>query len=421
MITVPSIHCIKAALEQIEGAIKLEPHPEHSTGGSHPGTPIQFFDPEQSTSLKSSKDHIGAWSDGLVDYETADVVDHPGVIFEIPPSLTDADIQYALGDSPKELFRLAQLQGIDALGYYVTFHQRAVQHGVHLPIEGLFALALRAWRGVTLPFERKLEIACRAILKHELFHFEADCMAANWELSLGKPVYWRVLDIQRELEGGIEHYRNLEEGLANAYMLRAFRHPTKTLRSARGVYHALKTFCEGQPAGYCDGPRYAKSRAAYVEGCRQLSANFQYAAVLYESAWQVSDGALDTLIFYPKPFQIDWRRCPILVHDQGGILRKLGIGLACFEAISRISESSSFLKALSRCDRRIQTMWYRRKADLARSVSLNSLGFQRWKPGGEGCYAVRIDSNYRAHLRHDRVNGSWIAEEIGDHGRTGHG
>jgi hypothetical protein len=339
----------------------------------------------------------------------------------LEPGWTDADIEYALGDGPKELFRLAQLNGIDALGWYVTFHQKAVQYGVHLPIEGLFALALSALRGVPLPFERKLEIAYRAILRHEIFHFEADCMAANWELSLGKPVYWRISDIQRELEGGNEHYKNLEEGLANAYLLRGFRHPTIPLRNARGSYRALKTFCERQPTGYRDGPRYAKSRLAYIDGCRQLSANFQYAAVLYESAWQVPERALDTLIFYPRPFQIDWRRCPILVHDQHGILPELGIGVALFEAISGIYESPSFLKALSRCDRQIQNLWRRRKADLARSVNLNSLGFQRWKPGGEGCYAIRVDGNYRAHLRHDRGNGSWTAEEIGDHGCMEHG
>jgi hypothetical protein len=419
--TIPSIHSIRAALEHVEGAIKFEPDPELTADGSDPGTPIQFFDPEQSMSLSSSKAPRESWTVGLIDYETAEVAAQPTVIFEIPPSLTDADIEYALGDGPGELFRRAQLEGIDALGWYVTFHQRAVQYGVHLPIEGLFALAAGALRGLTLPFERKLEIAYHAVLRHELFHFEADCMAANWELSLGKPVYWRVPDVQRELEGGNEHYRDLEEGLANAYMLRGFRNPDKLLRIGRGTYRALKAFCERQPAGYRDGPRYAKSRTAYVDGCRQLSANFQYAAVLYESVWQVPEGALDTLIFYPRPFLIDWRRCPILIHDQGGILRGLGIGLAFFEAISGIFESPSFLKTLSRLDHRIQILWRKRKTDLARSVNLNSLGLQRWKPGGEGCYAVRADGNYRAHLRYDRAACSWIAEDIGDHKRMGHG
>ena len=66
-------------------------------------------------------------------------------------------------------------------------------------------------------------------------------------------------------------------------------------------------------------------------------------------------------------------------------------------------------------------LWERRKADLARSVSLSSLGFQRWKPGGADCYSVRVDGNYRAHLRRDSANGSWIAEAIGDHKSMGHG
>jgi hypothetical protein len=292
---------------------------------------------------------------------------------------------------------------------------------VHLPVEGLFALALGALREVPLPLERKLEIAYHAMLRHELFHFETDCMAANWELSLGKSVYWRVLDAQQEIEGYREGYKNLEEGLANAYMLRGFRHADRLLRNARGTYRALKTFCELQPAGYCDGPRYAKSRATYIDGCRELSVSFQHAAVLYENAWPVPENALDTLIFYPRPFQINWRRCAILVHDRGGILQELGIGLAFFEAISGIFESPSFLKALNKLDRRIAAVWRKRKGDLARSVSLNSLQLQRWKLGGPGCYSVRVNSNYRAHLRHDPIKGSWTAEDIGDHKSMGHG
>jgi hypothetical protein len=38
--------------------------------------------------------------------------------------------------------------------------------------------------------ERRLEIAFHAILRHELFHFATDCMAANWELATNMPVYW---------------------------------------------------------------------------------------------------------------------------------------------------------------------------------------------------------------------------------------
>jgi hypothetical protein len=154
------------------------------------------------------------------------------------------------------------MRGIDAYGWYVSFHQRAQQHGIYLPVEGFFAFALQVLEGVALPFERKLEISLHAILRHELFHFAVDCMAANWELSIGKPVYFLA-----KAEGS---HGELEEALANAYMLRGFRYPNGILKTGRGCFHALKAFCARQPAGYRDGPRYASSRLVYANGCKHL-------------------------------------------------------------------------------------------------------------------------------------------------------
>jgi hypothetical protein len=204
-------------------------------------------------------------------------------------------------------------------------------------------------------------------------------------------------------------------------MLRGFRHPNSSLRDSRSAYHALKPFCQRQPAGYRDGPRYARSRSAYIGGCRKLSVKFQHGAALHVDHWRVPAGALDALLFYPHPFRIDWRRCPILVHDRLGILQTLNIRISFFEAISGIVESPSFLKALSKVDRSIESTWQRRKADLARSTRLQSLAFQRWRPGGQHCYSVRVGGNYRAHLRHHPAKGLWVAEDIGDHKSMGHG
>jgi hypothetical protein len=365
----PSIRSIRTALEDVPEAIQPEPLPEDSAAGSAPGTPIQFLNPDE---VASTLDFLTIGSRDGVAREDIRVADEPAVIFEVPPSLTDGEIRNVLGDGPGELMRLVQVKGIDALGWYVTFHQMTVQYGVYIPVEGIFALAVAAFADFDLPFERKLEIAYHAILRHELFHFEADCMAANWELSLGIPVYRWVRDICEESD-----CRELEEGLANAYMLRGFRHPNSSLRDSRSAYHALKAFCQRQPAGYRDGPRYARSRSAYIGGCRKLSVKFQHGAALYVDHWRVPAGALDALLFYPHPFRINWPRCPILVHDRLGILQTLNIRISFFEAISGIVESPSFLKALSKVDRSIESTWQRRKADLARSTRLQSLAFQR--------------------------------------------
>ena len=164
-------------------------------------------------------------------------------------------------------------------------------------------------------------------------------MAANWELATRAVVYWWAARIRAN-----PGYKDLEEALANAYMLRGLRHPSGVLRNSRGSYELLKAFCVLQPPGYRDGPRYAKSLQDYAEGCRALSANFAEAT---PDNIALSVHALDTLMFYPNPFQIDWRRCPILVHDRLGILNTLAIGVDLFEAIGEIAESAAFSKSIA--------------------------------------------------------------------------
>jgi len=284
-----------------------------------------------------------------------------------------------------------------------------VQYGVHIPVEGVIALAKTAFQFVQTELELKLEMAFYSILRHELFHFAADCMAANWELSFGKPIYWPAKNKLRNARGYVE----LEEAIANAYMLRGLRHPIRRHTDNGGA-----SFCKSQPEGYRDGPLFAGSRERYIAGCRSLAARFQHEAV---SDWRIPESALDTLIFYPNVTRIDWRRCPIIIHDRLGLLQSLGIGLCFFETISSIGETPTFLKALSKLDNRIQTTWQRRKADLARSVRLKSLGFQEWPSGGPNCYSVNVDGNYRVHIRRDRQSQTWIAEDIGTHKAMGHG
>ena len=405
----PSVFSIRRALEQIDGAVRLEPSPEDAAAGVDPGAPILGINKNGSESAGRA-DALGFEDDGEA------VAEQPTLVFEVPSKLTDADVKNVLGEGFGELARLVQLKsGTDALGWYVTFHQRAAQHGVHIPIEGVAQLAISALGGLTLPLERRLEIAFHAILRHELFHFEADCMAANWELSTGRVVYWAAKEC-RDLPG----YKDLEEALANAYMLRGFRHPGGALRNSRGSYDALSAFCALQLPGYREGPRYAKSKTQYISGCRILSANFEE-ALKEQDDWDIPRPAFDTLILYPDPFRIDWQRCPILVYDRLSLLRSLGIAADLFETIAGIVESRSFLHALSKAGQGMFRLWERRKGDLARSVSLNSLGFERWPPGGLDCYSVRLDGNFRAHLRRVRTDGTWIAESIGDHKSMGHG
>jgi hypothetical protein len=408
---VPSVHAIRNALEAISGAVRDEPLPERVRQGIDPANEIGRFDPA---------DLAGSASDGPLEYheledDDSEVLDEPTVVFEVPPEITDAEVKNVLGDGLGELERQQQIHGIDALGWYVTFHQRRLQHGVYIPVEGALALTVGALSGLKVPVARRLQLAFHAIFRHEIYHFAADCMAANWELAIGAEVYWKAKNRLRNADQYIE----LEEALANAYMLRGFRHPVRALAKSGGASLALKKFCLQQPAGYRDGPRFAESRRSYVNGCRELSARFQHASA-DGGEWAVPD-AFDALLLYADPIRIDWTRCPIIISDRFGLLKSLGIQVSFLTAITDVVETQAFLKQLAKLDGRYQKLWAKRKRLLAQSRALNSLGFQKWPPDGPDAYSINVDGNYRAHLHHERQAGRWSAIRIGPHKAMGHG
>lgn len=383
----PSVRGLREALEEVPGALRLEPEPEDTGLGEDPGLPTWISNPDADEQMSNA---LSSMPDD--DLEEG-AVDEPLIVFEVPPAVTDADLREALGeDRIRKLQELHQIRGVDALGWYLTFHQLHSQYGVNIPLEGAAFLALQFLDSLALPLARKLELAFHAILRHELYHFEADCMIANWELTNGTETYWSSRK-HRNAEGYIE----LEEALANAYMLRGFKHPTRLLANAPGAYAALKRFCLQQPAGYHDGPVYARSRTDYINGCRDLASLYRAAA---QSNWSVPS-AFDSVMLYPNPVRIDWARCPIMIYDRADILHSLGIRPSYFQVVTGIEETEKFRRALRKLDRPIQKRWEASKSDLARSTALKSLDFKQWKRDGADYYSVRVGGNFRAHLRHD--------------------
>lgn len=358
----------------------------------------------------------GALAEQLPNFDDVDgdgLAEDPAVVFEVPPEVTDARLTNLLGAARMgEIQRLLQLRGIDAIGAYLTFHQLGGQWGIYIQLERVVLLALQYFNDVQVPLEHKVELAFHAVLRHELFHFEVDCMAANWELATGVEVYWAASQKHRNARGYIE----LEEGLANAYMLRGFKYPSGPLRNAPGAYRALTKFCTQQPAGYCDGPTYAKSSWLYLSECSQLSDDYHQAS---SAQWLVPD-EFDTGMLYPNPVQIDWRRCPIILQDQYDLQGQFGIGISYFRCVAGITETSSFERSLKKLSSDVQLQWSKVKDSLAVTTAGHGSDFKRWKPGGKDCYSVRVGLAFRAHLRYDRQTCTWAAEAIGNHKDMGH-
>lgn len=404
-----SVTRLRSGLEAVPGALRHDPIPEDTGVGSEPGIEIVISDP--------TGGFARALADGRPRFDDLDEDgprEDPAVVFEVPPEVTEAQLTNLLGtEQVGEIQRLLQIRGMDAIGAYLTFHQLAGQWGIYIQLERVVLLAFQYFNDVQVSLERKVEIAFHAVLRHELFHFEVDCMVANWELATGVEVRWAGSQKYRNTQGYIE----LEEGLANAYMLRGFKYPSGPLRSGPGAYRALSRFCSHQPAGYCDGPMYAKSSELYLRQCSQLSDDYHGAS---SAQWFVPD-EFDTGMLYPNPVQIAWTRCPIILQDQYDLQRHLGIGISYFRSVGRITETPSFERSLTKLSTHLQRQWSKVKATLAITTAGSGSDFKRWKPGGKDCYSVRVGRAFRAHLRYERHSSTWIAEAIGDHKTMGHG
>ena len=401
---------LRQELERVDGALRDEPSPEEVGGG-------------EKEAFEAGKRDAPAGDDGA---STGEHQFNPSqassIVFEVPPNIVDGDVANALGDLEEKVEALIKVRGIDALGWYVSFHQRKRQHGIYLDVSRVAVLAKNHLTGTGLGLAERLEIALEAVLQHELFHFAVDCMAANFELASGSACYWDVKERFRNKAG----YFELEEQQANAFMLRSIQViGNKPLR--RKIIADLETFCAKQPEGYSVGPYYARSRSLFLEECRWLASHFwvanpDYDKTISQSGLQSSyAAALDTLLFYPSVVRIDRRHCPIFILDEAGLLSKLGVNLDYFGAITNIIETKTFRKALQKLDQRVVTLWERRKSALGSDASLQSLDVKRWRPGGDGCFSVRVDGNYRVHLMRDRLADTWTAIKIGNHKEMGHG
>jgi len=403
-----SVHAIRNALTKVPGALRHEPVPEESGIGESPGAEIVIHDPANRLAIDMPLDPLNEPDDG-----DDGPAEGPAIIFEIPPQVTDATVRNVLGDERiGELRHLSQIRGVDALGWYLSFHQLSYQYGIYIRFEAVLWLALEFFHDVNVAFARKLDLAFQAILRHELFHFETDCMIANWELGTGVEVFWS----SRELRNAAG-YNELEEGLANAYMLRGFKYPGRLLGNAAGAYAALKKFCAMQPPGYKDGPWYLRSRELYLRECSQLSDNYHRASA---TPWRVPD-EFDTLMLYHNVAQIDWTRCPIILQDQHNLQELLGIYISYFSTVTGIVETEKFQRALRKLDRTLEKKWEDAKATLAITTTASGQKFSPWPRGGPDWYSVRVGRNFRAHLRYERSSSTWFAEKIGSHTGMGHG
>jgi hypothetical protein len=88
--------------------------------------------------------------------------------------------------------------------------------------------------------------------------------------------------------------------------------------------------------------------------------------------------------------------------------------------VSDVVDGEAVEKALAGRLSSLRPNWDRIKKRLSENRHRPGLDFKRWTKGGPDVYSVRVDDNFRTHLK--RVEGGrWLTERIGGHKEMGHG
>ena len=312
--------------------------------------------------------------------------------------------------------------GIDVLAWYVSFHLSRDPNtpgqgrlapegwGVFIPVSSLSYLEQGVFAGLTLDRQAKWNLAFQLLLLHELMHFAVDYACAQWELLLQTPC-WAAL--QHRMKAEQVAYLAAEEQLANAYMLRRCRSFLPRLAA-----DALMRFVARQPRGYRDGPR-AAGQATFVRVFADVVKS--YAGVhAVERGLAICADSYDLGRHLPAPLEIESGDCPVhVIHDEGIV----GLPEPALQLITRIpsvTETDGFRHQFARLGGPLQRRWERLKAVLRDGIP-RSARFTKMKTAGENVYSLRLNDNFRVHVRLVKGSQDWEAFGVGSHAAMGHG
>jgi hypothetical protein len=233
---------------------------------------------------------------------------------------------------------------------------------------------------------------------HERFHFAADVQTLMFEATLKRQLY---LPLRRALQTQPSIF--VEEALANRQAWLWSKKP------GVGLEEFAFDFMKCQPDAYerFDEPRLelaAEWAAITVDFARPGTSKRWDLAHWVESAPRglMRASLCPEYVIYPDKLSGWFSLAEVL------------------PPVKAILDSAPLTKLFASRFGHLETQWERTKAKLLENRLLAGLNFKRWPPDGSGAYSVRIDRNFRAHLRHEG-EGQWVAYAFGPHGQMGHG
>lgn len=308
--------------------------------------------------------------------------------------------------------KTGELVGFEALAWYVSFHHTQKDWGIYIPVSSIHylneVLQIRAQSHINLD-----QISKNILLFHEIYHFLTDLAVSQLELLTKHPMYRTHKKFYKNETVGLiptEEYNELEENLANAFMLEEMQ----SLISDHQL-HNIIAWVETMPAGYREGGKTFLS--SNIKSLQKDNLGRYAGIVAAKTQLNIVEQALDLTVFIPKPLSYIVNQCPIYILDD---TNETGLDpdiVRFFQRMEEVEETKSFKKMLMKIPQKIQNAWTKKK-QLLKEVLPKSPQFKKFK----GYYALYLPDGYRAHFIKPKKNEKrWLAVEIGTHQSMGHG
>ena len=247
-------------------------------------------------------------------------------------------------------------------------------------------------------FSNARSLALEFLQMHERFHFIADIQTMLFESTLKVQLYE---PIRKAFRGRQSFF--VEEALANKRVWEWAK------RSTVGIEEFAFDFMSLQPNAYS---RFEENRIILAS---------EWAGIIVDQGHPLFSAREDLAHWVeatPKSFLRN-SLCPEYLVYPSRLSNWISPAYI-LPPVREIKDDDRITKLLSGRFMQLKESWESTKSKLLSDSLLSGLDFKPWKKDGRDCCSVRINRNFRAHLRHIG-NGSWHAYVLGSHKELGHG
>ena len=242
------------------------------------------------------------------------------------------------------------------------------------------------------------KLAINFLREHERFHYRADLQTLMFEATLGKHLY---LPLHKALRGRRSHF--VEEALANRQVLDWAR------KRSVGLEEFAHDFMSLQPNAY----------SRFHEPRLDLAAEWAGTVVDLKLPGTAFRSDLAHWIEATPLGLLRASLCPEYVIYPHKLSSWVSPALV-LPPVHVVNDGDDVVKLLQGRLTHLQSKWKKTKTKLLENRLLHGLNFKPWPKDGPDKYSIRIDDNFRAHLKHLGA-GQWIAYVLGPHKKLGHG